>query len=347
MSPHIPVPRLDHLNLPLPLLHLQAVADALPYLGGDGPEQVPAALWDHALIAPARHFLQEPGKGFRARLVALGWELAGGAPGQCPAELAVAIEWLHAGSLIVDDIQDQAQTRRGQPALHLSHGMPRALNTANWMYFAALQRLMAAGLPAGRAAELQRCAIDALAGCHCGQALDLAARVDQLPQGEVAGVVAATTSLKTGALMALAAELGARAAGGEAAQVAALAAFGHGLGCALQMLDDAGAVLTDQRRDKALEDLRGAHPTWVWAWLASDIDAFAWARLQGQLKAVVAGGCPEVLLAELRRLLAPTGQRRAAAQLEASFSQLRQRIGDHPRLSHVEAEIARLKVSYG
>lgn len=351
MSPHIPTPRLDLKSLalpelPLPIAHLHAAAAALPHQGGAEVAQVSAELWDHALIAPARHFMQEPGKGFRARLVELGWELAGGVPGQCPAELAVALEWLHAGSLIVDDIQDQALTRRGQPALHLSHGLPRALNTANWLYFAALQRLTAAALPAQLTADLQRCAVDALAGCHCGQALDISARVDQIPQGELAGVVAATTSLKTGALMSLAAELGARAAGGDPQTIAAVSQFGQALGCALQMLDDAGAVLADRRKDKAIEDLRGAHPTWIWAWLAGEVEAFTWARLQILLRQVVAGGSPDPLLAELRKRVAHSGQSKPAQHLAAAFSQLRQQIGEHPRLSHVEAEIDRLKVSY-
>lgn len=346
MSPHVPVSRIDLKVLPLPLVHLQWVAAALPQQTVAEAAQVSAELWDHALVAPARQFLQEPGKGFRARLVELGWELAGGQPGQCPAELAVALEWLHAGSLIVDDIQDGSLTRRGQPALHLSHGLPRALNTANWLYFAALQRLAAAPLPPHATADLQRCAIDALAGCHCGQALDISARVDQLPQAELPGVVAATTALKTGALMGLAAELGARAAGGAPHDVAALARFGQALGCALQMLDDAGAVLADRRRDKALEDLRGAHPTWIWAWLAADVDRFTWARLQKLVREVVTGGCPEALLTELRQRLAHTGRTRPGATLALAFAQLRQHIGDHPRLSYVEAEVDRLKVSY-
>lgn len=330
----------------LPLDQLDVAARDLVASAAASGLRVAPALWEHALLAPARHFLQEPGKGFRARLVVLGWELAGGSAGACPPELAVALEWLHAGSLIVDDIEDGALTRRGQPALHLSHGLPRALNTANWLYFAALQRLAAAPLPPGVTASLQRAAIDALAGCHCGQALDLAARMDQLAQADVAGVVQATTALKTGALMALAAELGARAAGGTPEIVADLAEFGAGLGTGLQMLDDAGALLADRRRDKALEDLHGAHPTWVWAWLAADTDPFTFFRLQQQLRGVLQGQAPDTLLEELKARLEHTGRSRPAAHLGHIFNQLRQRIGSHSLLAQVEAELERLKGSY-
>lgn len=345
MSPLLPRLHNQLATLPAPLAHLeQLAADVTTQPGAMG--RVAPALWDHALLDPARTFLAEPGRGFRARLVELGWGLAGGKPGDCPAQLAVVLEWLHAGSLIVDDIQDGATTRRGKPALHISHGMPRALNTANWLYFAALQHLTTVALPAETVSRLQATAIAALAACHCGQALDLSARVDHLAQREVAGVVAATTALKTGVLMGLAAELGALAAGADSAAVAALSAFGHSLGCGLQMLDDAGCILSESRCDKALEDLRGGHPTWAWAWLAQDVDPFTWARLTKALQQVQAGSDPLALLAELRERLQHTGRVRPAAHLTQAFAQLRAYTGQDPFLQNVEAEIERLKGSY-
>lgn len=345
MSPLIALLQQLRPDVPLPLAHLERVGQALQLQQGPAG-RVSSALWDTALLDPARSFLAEPGKGFRARLVELGWGLAGGQPGSCPPELAVTLEWLHAGSLIVDDIEDGAETRRGKPALHISHGMPRALNTANWLYFAALQHLASSGLPQTVVCQLQSTAISALASCHCGQALDLSARVGQLAQGEVADVVAATTALKTGALMGLAAELGAVAAGGDAQTVAALAQFGRQLGSALQMLDDAGSVLSVAREAKGVEDLRGAHPTWVWAWLAQDVDPFTWARLMNALHAVEAGADPTELVVELRRRMEHVGRSRPAQQLSRTCAQLRTFTGEHPYLQAVQAEIERLKESY-
>lgn len=345
MSPLIALLQQLRPGVPLPLAHLERAAQALQDQPGPAG-RVPAKLWDLALLDPARSFLAEPGKGFRARLVELGWGLAGGQPGCCPPELAVTLEWLHAGSLIVDDIEDGAETRRGKPALHISHGMPQALNTANWLYFAALQHLATSGLPAPVVARLQSTAIAALASCHCGQALDLSARVPELVQRDVPDVVAATTALKTGALMALAAELGAIAAGGDAATVSAIASFGSNLGTALQMLDDAGSVLSASREAKGIEDLRGAHPTWVWAWLAQDVDVFTWARLMNALQAVRDGEDPTALLTELRRRIGHVGRARPAHQLSRACAQLRAHTGEHPYLQAVQAEMERLKESY-
>lgn len=331
--------------MPAPLAHLERIAAALPQQPGvEG--RVSAALWDLALVAPARDFLAEPGKGFRARIVALGYQLGGGAAGGCPPELAVALEWMHAGSLIVDDIEDDATTRRGKPALHLSYGLPRALNTGNWLYFAALQHLAVPQLPAETTARLQATAIRALAACHCGQALDLAARVDRLAQREVADVVAATTALKTAALMGLAAELGAIAAGADAASTTAIAAFGHDLGVGLQMLDDLGSVVAPSRAHKGAEDLRGGHPTWPWAWLAHEVDPFTWARLMAALRAVGQGGDVTALLVELRARLQHAGPSRPAAHLSRALAALRGHVGEHAALAAIEAELVRLVAAY-
>jgi geranylgeranyl diphosphate synthase, type II len=44
---------------------------------------------------------------------------------------AAALELLHNAFLVHDDIQDNAQSRRGRPALHVEHGTPLALNAGD------------------------------------------------------------------------------------------------------------------------------------------------------------------------------------------------------------------------
>ena len=335
-------------ELNAPLAHLEAMA-ATPALGDLlGPEAaaVPQRLWDAGLYDPARAFLAEPGKGFRANLVRMGWDLAGGVPGQCPESLAVVLEWLHGGSLIVDDIEDGSLTRRGRPALHVSHGLPIALNTGNYLYFAALQQIDRLAVSGDVKARLHADINHALVRCHHGQALDLTAHVESLAQPEVAAVVRATTALKTGALTALAAVLGARASGAADERVAAIAAFGADLGVGLQMLDDLGSILSAKRRDKALEDLRGGHPTWAWAWLADDVDPFTFSRLQTALRHVMAGAPADSLLTELHDRLSHVGRVRVAAHLDEAFARLRTHLGTDAQLGAVAVELERLRSSY-
>jgi geranylgeranyl diphosphate synthase type II len=55
---------------------------------------------------------------------------------------AVAIEMLHNGLLIHDDIEDGSEQRRGQPTLHRLHGMPLALNAGDMLTLASLRPLL-------------------------------------------------------------------------------------------------------------------------------------------------------------------------------------------------------------
>lgn len=240
---------------------------------------VPSTIWWRALAGPAEDFLSRPGKELRGTLVRAGWRLAGGHEAAMPEGLALILELLHAGSLVIDDVEDNSDTRRGGPALHRVFGVPLAINTGSWMYFWALAEISALGLPPAQELAVYRAACDTLVRCHQGQALDLAVRISDLTMTDCAGVVAATTRLKTGALCAFAASIGAHALGAPAEPQRR---FGEKMGIALQMLDDVGSITT--RRDKAREDLRGERPTWPWAWLA-ETRPFMWSRLVTQLRA--------------------------------------------------------------
>src|SRR6476620_1252465 len=55
---------------------------------------------------------------------------------------AVAIELLHNALLIHDDIQEGSEERRGQPTLHVLHGVPLALNAGDLLAFRVLRPLM-------------------------------------------------------------------------------------------------------------------------------------------------------------------------------------------------------------
>lgn len=63
-------------------------------------------------------FLQRPAKRLRGSLVMIGYELCGGKDTQMIIQAARAIEVLHAYFLIIDDIQDQSDFRRGKLSLH-------------------------------------------------------------------------------------------------------------------------------------------------------------------------------------------------------------------------------------
>lgn len=50
------------------------------------------------------------------------------------------IELLHNSSLLIDDIEDHSELRRGLPAAHTVYGIPLTINCANLAYFMALKK---------------------------------------------------------------------------------------------------------------------------------------------------------------------------------------------------------------
>ncbi|HEY5374078.1 MAG TPA: polyprenyl synthetase family protein [Polyangiaceae bacterium] len=309
-------------------------------------QRVPTQLWDDALLGPLSDFLSRPGKEFRACLVRIGWQLSGRST-LPPGELPLIIEALHAGSLIVDDIEDNSSERRGAPALHCRYGLPLALNAGNFLYFWALELLSRLGLPPITELGLHRAFSRTLLACHQGQALDLSVNITTLDQADVLPTVSAVTCLKTSKLCQLAAHMGALAAGAPQAKAHAIAGFGSSLGAGLQMLDDLSGISSERRAAKGHEDLRHGCPTWPWAWAAQKLDPRAYLAIQ-RLGQLVSTGRepPEQLAASLRAAVSKHGRAEARTRLWGALAQLAYAVPEPHALAELEHELARLEKSY-
>jgi geranylgeranyl pyrophosphate synthase len=229
---------------------------------------------EETLLTPVSDILGRPSKRFRAKLVELGClltsqysELTDAERGLC-LHFGNLIELLHAGSLVVDDIEDQSRVRRGQPTLHLRYGLPMALNAGNWLYFWPLMLVAALRLPPEKELWAHRLCHRMMVKLHCGQALDSGVTIDTLPQDKAPGVCLASMELKSGAMTALALSLGAAAAKSPAEIPPALDEFGHGFGVALQMFDDIGNLQGRKEPEKRYEDLMARRPCWAVAFAA-------------------------------------------------------------------------------
>lgn len=309
-----------------------------------------AALWsalrERALLGPLREFLGRPSKMLRARVVEAGFRAAGGEVGAHPAELPLLVEALHAGSIIVDDIQDDSDERRGGAALHRLHGIPIALNDGNWLYFWSQVLLSRIALPdAARLCSHERLA-SCLLACHEGQAVDLTVRICDLPRSHVLDVVRALSGLKTAALLEFASALGAIAAGAETARVDAIAGFGRQVGVGLQMLDDLSGFCNPSRRHKAIEDLTLGRATWVWAWLAQELGDDPYGSFVGELRNVAGKRDAEPLVDSIRARIGELGLCSARRQLDAAVSDLRAAGGDDVLCQDFRLELARLERLY-
>lgn len=308
------------------------------------------ALQHGALHAPCAEFMARSGKRIREVAVQMSYRLAGG-QGAAPSCLAESIERLHAGSLIIDDIQDDSASRREHPAMHREIGVPLAINAGNWMYFQALACLADAALPARLRQRLVRAMLQAGLRCHEGQALDLSADVCRLPIDSWHEAARRISRLKTGSLVALAMSMGAIAAGAPRPVRRSLARFGMNLGIALQMRND----LEEVRRlaTPPLQSLQSRHAakhvarsddfahrrvTWVWGWAAlhcSDRARVLATRLKAGDEATYAG-----IAAELDDRIGGYADCVIASRVDRHLRLLGEHIVDGPAIEQLRSSLS-------
>ncbi len=88
-----------------------------------------------------------------------------------PASLDVitrVVGMLHESSLLVDDVQDNSELRRGYPVAHHIFGVAQTINSANYVYFAALQELLTLNNQ-----QVLATFAEELVNLHRGQGMDL------------------------------------------------------------------------------------------------------------------------------------------------------------------------------
>ncbi|OJA20136.1 hypothetical protein AZE42_09305 [Rhizopogon vesiculosus] len=95
---------------------------------------------ESALLEPYTYITANPGKEILSKLVN-GFNLWLNVPEDKLAVINRVVSLLHNASLLVDDIEDDSQLRRGIPVAHKIYGVPQTLNTANYVYFLAYQEL--------------------------------------------------------------------------------------------------------------------------------------------------------------------------------------------------------------
>jgi len=194
---------------------------------------------DPRLAEALNYLAQHPGKQLRSRLTVICAEMIAGAPVPAAAIAGGAIELLHTYSLVHDDLpaMDDDDLRRGQPTLHRAFDEATAILAGDGLQAAAFQRLTdIEGLTPTQRLEIVRVVSIAVGfnGMVGGQALDLAAEQQSVPADDLRRI----HQLKTGALIAAAAESGAICADATQDERAALVRFARAVGLAFQVTDD-------------------------------------------------------------------------------------------------------------
>src|SRR5450432_289266 len=171
------------------------------------------------------------GKAIRSTLAVLSAEAGGGSASDGVAA-AVAVELVHNFSLLHDDIMDRDVERRHRPTAWGVFGEGEATLAGDAMLTAAIDVLVRDGAAGSRSLPSLLEAIQLLIS---GQSADLA--LESKPSVDLDEVLRMEAG-KTAALLACAASIGAIAADAPPSVVAGLAAYGHELGMAFQLVDD-------------------------------------------------------------------------------------------------------------
>jgi octaprenyl-diphosphate synthase len=180
--------------------------------------------------ALADHIVEAGGKRLRPLLAVVCARLTG-ARGDAALKLAAAVEFVHTATLLHDDVVDSSRLRRGKLAAHLIWGAPSSVLVGDFLFARAFELMVETG--SMRAMEILSRASRVIAE---GEVLQLTRAHDlNLSQATYLEIISA----KTAELFAAATEAGAVTAGASAAQCAALRAYGHNLGLAFQLADDA------------------------------------------------------------------------------------------------------------
>lgn len=122
---------------------------------------------EDTILKPFTYSTSHPGKDVRSRIInAFNKWL--NVP-QCYLDVINrAVSLLHESSLLIDDIQDSSETRRGFPAAYQVFGVAQTLNSANYIYFVAQQELQQLQKP-----EAVQIFVEEIKNLHRGQGTDL------------------------------------------------------------------------------------------------------------------------------------------------------------------------------
>jgi len=176
------------------------------------------------LAAAVAYAIASKGKRIRPALVTLASEAVGGTA-EVACFAAASIELIHSSSLVLDDVIDKSEKRRGQFTIHTLWGNDMALLTVQIL--AALSLKIAARDP-----RLIHAIADSLFYMGEGEAMELVDFAkDKKSYLELA-------FRKTGSLFSSAAEVGALVGGGDETQIKNLTKFGGHIGLAFQIRDD-------------------------------------------------------------------------------------------------------------
>jgi len=185
---------------------------------------------------PAIELISRGGKRWRPVMMVLCCELSGGSAEEV-LPLSPLVEFPHNGSLIIDDIEDKAELRRGKPAVHKIYGEDMSINTGNLLYFLPTFIIDESDFSDELKLRLYRYYNVNLRRLHFGQGLDIQWHNNHEDYPSVEEYMQ-MCRFKTGSLSRLAAQTGFAVGGADPNTCLTLGEIFEEVGVAFQIIDD-------------------------------------------------------------------------------------------------------------
>lgn len=187
-----------------------------------------------------RDYLAGPGKRWRPFLLATAWQAIADQPDRQfnddVIRLALAVECFHKASLIHDDIEDDDESRYGEPTLHAVHGLAVALNAGDYLLGEGYRLISLTEISPELKSRIFTVASEGHHALALGQGNELfwAAHPTPLNLQQTVDIF----ELKTAPAFDVAIRMGAILAGADEQLVSRLKVFSKRLGTAYQIQDD-------------------------------------------------------------------------------------------------------------
>ncbi|PKL28303.1 MAG: polyprenyl synthetase family protein [Spirochaetae bacterium HGW-Spirochaetae-2] len=187
---------------------------------------------------PARDLIRRGGKRWRPLFMMLTAKMLGGDTALALAERLVSlVELPHNGSLIVDDIEDKSDWRRGGPAMHILYGEDFSINAGNFLYFLPTKTIDEAPLDDKVKLQIYQIYAKYMRRVHMGQGMDICWHHQHrtFPSVQEYELMC---RLKTGCLAAMGCEIGAAVAVDDPQVIWRAGHIAETIGVGFQILDD-------------------------------------------------------------------------------------------------------------
>jgi geranylgeranyl diphosphate synthase type I len=193
-----------------------------------------------AIAEPLWEFLDRGGKRWRPTLFLLVCEALGSDLRE-HLDFAIIPEVIHNGLLLIDDIEDNSEMRRGKPCTYRLYGLDTAINVGNEMFYLPLLPLIKnrAKLPSEKTNRIYEIYAQEMINVGLGQAMDIAwhkglANADSVTETQYAQMCA----YKTGTIARMSAKMAAVLADASHEFVEKIGKFAEAISVAFQIQDD-------------------------------------------------------------------------------------------------------------